>query len=94
LANTFAEIFTKLEALDVEAANRELARETVEKIQEQAEQGDDADEGSLKNRFRTLALMGPEILDVVTATLLGGPVGGIAAVVLNVAQKARDDAGL
>jgi hypothetical protein len=95
LAKVFTEISARLDALqDMEPTDRELAKETVEEIKEQAEKGDDADEGSLKRRFRTLALMGPEILDVVTATLLGGPVGGIAAVVLNVAQKARDDAGL
>ena len=44
-------------------------------------------------RFKNLANMREDILDVVTATLLS-PAAGLAMVVKKIAQKAREEAGL
>ncbi len=71
----------------------EDAKAAVEEVRTEAEKGEEADEKFLARQFRNIARMGPDILDVVTATLVS-PTAGIAAVLRKVAAKAREEAGL
>jgi hypothetical protein len=65
----------------------------VKEVRAEVEKGDEADEKFLARQLRNIARMGPDILDVVTATL-ASPIAGITAVVQKVAAKAREEAGL
>lgn len=90
----FASIQQRLDQLGTaDRVDIEDAKAAVEEIRTQAEKGEKADESVLAREFRTIARMGPDILDVVTATL-ASPAAGIALVVRKVAQKAREEAGL
>ena len=98
LAQVFGTISEKLEALPqtkpaVTARDVQDARDELEQMKPEVLKGEQADEGFLSRRFRNLARTGPDILDVVTATLLN-PAAGVAQVVRKIARKARDDAGL
>lgn len=93
LARAFDEIRARLDALEgAQAEDVADAKETVAEIEQQVASGE-VEEGWLARRFRNLARMGPDILDVVTATLLN-PAAGAATVVRKVAERARADAGL
>jgi hypothetical protein len=72
----------------VEEAQIEVAR-----LEAEALKGEHADAQALMERFKNLANMREDILDVVTATLLS-PAAGLAMVVKKIAQKAREEAGL
>jgi hypothetical protein len=97
LHQVFETIHEKLEALpaQVEVTPQviEDAQAEVDELHREAEKGERADESFLMRRFRNLARMGPDILDVVTATLLN-PAAGVALVVRKIAAKAREEAGL
>ncbi len=71
----------------------EDAKAEVSTIDPALEAPDPEQEKWLEQRFRNLARMGPDILDVVTATFLN-PVYGVTRVVQKIAEKARDEAGL
>jgi hypothetical protein len=93
-ARTFAEILARLDAMKGADANTIAdAKAVVAEIEQKVSQGGEVEEGWLARRFRNLARMGPDILDVVTATLLN-PAAGVATVVRKIAEKARADAGL
>ncbi len=96
LAKVFADMFSQLDALKakgVPETDIADAKETVEAVKEEAAKGDKADEGVITKHLRNIARMGPDILDVVTASLTN-PVAGVAVVVKKIAAKARADAGL
>jgi hypothetical protein len=98
LHQVFETIYEKLEGLpvQVETVTPEIvedAKAEVDELQPEVEKGEQADERFLARRFRNLARMGPDILDVVTATL-ANPAAGVALVVRKIAQKAREEAGL
>ena len=97
LRQVFETIHEKLEALPehVEVTPQTIAdaQAEVDELRQEAEKDEQADEGFLMQRFRNLARMGPDILDVVTAMLLN-PVAGVSLVVRKVAAKAREEAGL
>lgn len=96
---TFNEAVEKLAALPAEnpaitpALVEQAQQELVEVIAPEVAKGDAANEGFLMERFRNLATMGPDILDVVTATLTN-PAAGVALTVRKIAERARADAGL
>ena len=64
----------------------------VEEIQagvtEAAEKNEKVDEGFLARRFRNIARMAPDILDVVVATL-ASPLAGMGLAVKKIAEKAK-----
>jgi hypothetical protein len=98
LQQVFETIHEKLEGLPSQTVTVtpqviEDAQTEIDELHREAEKGEQADESFLMQRFRNLALMGPDILDVVTATLLN-PVAGVALVVRKIAAKAREEAGL
>jgi hypothetical protein len=93
-ARAFAEILARLDVLEgADADDIADAKDVVRGIEEKLSQGEQVEEGWLARRFRSLARIGPDILDVVTATLLN-PAAGVATVVRKIAEKARADAGL
>lgn len=75
-------------------ATRVDLKEDVEKIQstvvEAAKQNKPIDVGFLAQRFRSIARMAPDILDVVVATL-GGPLAGMGVALSKIAQKAKEE---
>lgn len=90
----FQDIYRRLDEMaKPEPQKVEDAKELVREIQQEAEKEEEADESVLARKFRMLAMMGPDILDVVTATLVS-PAAGIGMVVKKVAAKAREEAGL
>jgi hypothetical protein len=94
IAKVFAQIIADLDRLkDANPDDISDAKDVVEEIKAEAEKGEGADETFLHKRFRSIARMGPDILDVVTATLIN-PAAGVAVVVRKIAEKAREDAGL
>jgi hypothetical protein len=48
------------------------------------------DEGFLARRFRNIARMAPDVLDVVVATL-GNPLAGLGVAVKKIAEKAKEE---
>ncbi len=94
LAQMFSEMLARLDRLPgVNPQDVADAKDVVEEVRAEVEKGEEADESALARHLRNLARMGPDILDVVTATLVN-PAAGIAMVVKKIAQKAREDAGL
>lgn len=94
LTKVFDEIFERLDALEgTDSQEVADAKEIVNEIMTEAARGDDADKSFLTQRIRNLGRMGPDILEVVTATL-ADPATGLALVVRKIAERAREDAGL
>jgi hypothetical protein len=94
LTALFGQINQRLDGLP--AANKQDvadAKAAVEQIKVEAAKGDKVDESALERQFRNVARMGPDILEVVTATLVN-PAAGVGLIIKKIAQKAREDAGL
>lgn len=94
LVALFREINQRLDALP-SADKRDVsdAKAAVEQIKQEVAKGDQADTTQLERHFRAIVRMGPDILDVVTATLVN-PAAGLSMIVKKIAEKAREDAGL
>ena len=77
-------------------AEKEDLRAEVQEIQititEAIEKNKEVDEGFLRRRFRNIARMAPDVVDVIAATL-ANPLAGLGAIVKKVAQKAKEEAG-
>ena len=75
--------------------NKEDLKAEVKEIQatvtEAAQKNEKVDEGSLACRFRNIARMAPDVLDVVVATL-ANPLAGLGVTVKKIAEKAKEDA--
>jgi len=56
-----------------------------------AQKNEKVDESFLSRRFRNIARMAPDVLDVVVATL-GNPLAGLGVAVKKIAEKAKEDA--
>jgi hypothetical protein len=59
-------------------------------ITEAAQKNNQMDEGFLPRRFRNIARMAPDVLDVVVATL-ANPLAGLGAAVKKISQKAKEE---
>lgn len=77
------------------SAEKEALQSEVEKIQSNVSEitlkNKKASEGFMLRRFRNIARMGPDILDVVIKTL-SNPALGIAVMVNKIAKKAKEEA--
>ncbi len=75
-------------------ANKEDIKAEVKEIQstvtEAAQKNEKVDESFLSRRFRNIARMAPDVLDVVVATL-GNPLAGLGVAVKKIAEKAKED---
>ncbi len=93
----FDSVNTKIDALpNLDQNAKEDAKAEIKDIQENiteaaANQGN-LDESFLTRRFRSIARMGPDILEVVLATIVS-PLGGVGLAVKKIADKAKEEAG-
>lgn len=93
----FNSVNTKIDALpQLDQAVKEDAKEEVKDIQENITEAvtnkGNLDESFLTRRFRSIARMAPDILDVVVATITN-PLGGVGVAVKKIANKAKEEAG-
>ena len=92
IANLFKPIYQQIESRPEDSdLDKEEMVETVKKIEHEVIKGKEANQNKLQRWLQTLGQMAPDILEVVTATLLN-PAAGIAAVVRRVAAKAKEEA--
>ena len=79
---------------DLPSADKEDLTVDVKEIQtavtEAAQSDKKIDEGFLSRRFRNMARMAPDLLDVVVATLTN-PLAGLGVAVKKIADKAKED---
>ena len=90
IAALFSNIYKHIEARPPDPnIDKEEIMETVQKIQEEAAQGEkDANENKLTRWMDTLNKIAPDVIDVALASL-GGPVSGITAVLKKIADRTR-----
>jgi hypothetical protein len=91
----FAPLYRAIETrADTPASSKKDLTTDVQEIQtvitEAAQKNEKVDEGFLARRFRNLARMAPDILDVLVATL-GNPVAGLGVAVKKLADKAKSE---
>jgi len=76
------------------SADKEDIKAEVKEIQatvtQAAQKNEKVDEGSLSRRFRNIARVAPDVLDVVIATL-GNPLAGLGVAVKKIADKAKQE---
>jgi hypothetical protein len=93
----FDGLYTQIEARENTPPNvKEGLKADVEEIQEKVDQAvekkEKLEESFFLRRFKSIARMAPEILDVVVATLVN-PLGGLGVAVAKIAQKAKGEVG-
>ena len=93
----FDQLYTAIESnKKVSPTKKEDLKAEVQEIQstvtEAAQKSEKVDESFLSRRFRNIARMAPDVLDVVVATL-ANPLAGLGVAVKKIAEKAREDAG-
>jgi len=75
-------------------ADKEDLKTDVKEIQtvvtEAAQKNEKVDEGFLSRRFRNIARIAPDVLDVVVATL-GNPLAGLGVAAKKIADKAKEE---
>jgi hypothetical protein len=75
-------------------ADKEDIKAEVKEIQatvtRAAAKDENVDEGFLSRRFRNIARMAPDLLDIVVATL-GNPLAGLGVTVKKIAEKAKEE---
>lgn len=86
--NIYESIANRAEDPDVD---KEEIQETVQKIEQEAAKGEDANPKKVERWLTSVARMAPDILDVVTATLIN-PAAGVAEVIHKLAKKAKAEA--
>ena len=91
----FEQLYTAIEAnTKTSPADKEDLKAEVKEIQstitEAAKKNEKVDEGFLSRRFRNIARMAPDVLDVVVATL-GNPLAGLGIAAKKIAEKAKDE---
>jgi hypothetical protein len=80
----------KASPADKEDLKAEL-KEIQSTVSQAAQKNEKVDEGFLARRFRNIARMAPEILDVVVATLRN-PLAGLGVAAKKIAERAKADA--
>jgi cell division septum initiation protein DivIVA len=93
----FDQLYARIEARpETPAAAKEDLKADVKEIQtavtEAAQKNEKVDEGFLSRRFRNIARMAPDLLDVVVATLTN-PLAGLGVAVKKIAEKAKAETG-
>jgi len=91
----FDSLYSAIETnANTSTADKEDLKAEVKEIQttvtEAAQKNDKVDEGFLSRRFRNIARMAPDVLDVVVATL-GNPLAGLGIAVKKIAEKAKEE---
>jgi len=91
----FDGLYTEIDRrANTSAADKEDIKREVKEIQstvtEAAQKNEKLDENFLSRRFRNIARMAPDVLDVVVATL-GNPLAGLGVAVRKIAEKAKEE---
>ncbi len=91
----FDQLYTAIETrANTPKADKEDLKAELKEIQstvaEAAQKNETVDEGFLSRRFRNIARMAPDVLDVVVATL-GNPLAGLGVAVKKIAEKAKEE---
>ena len=91
----FEGLYTKIESRpNTPAADKEDLKTDVKDIQtavaQAVQNNEKVDEGFLSRRFRNIARMAPDILDVVVASL-ANPLAGLGVAVKKIAEKAKEE---
>jgi hypothetical protein len=91
----FDGLYSRIDArADTSPADKEDIKAEVKEIQatvtEAAQKNEKLDEGFISRRFRNIARMAPDVLDVVVATL-GNPLAGLGVAVKKIAEKAKEE---
>ena len=91
----FDQLYSNIYArADTSPADKEDIKAEVKEIQtsvtQAAQKNEKIDESFLSRRFRNIARMAPDVLDVVVATL-GNPLAGLGVAVKKIAEKAKAD---
>ena len=91
----FDELYAKIETRpETPTADREDLKAEVKEIQatvtEAAQKNEKVDEGFLSRRFRNIARVAPDVLDVVVA-MLGNPLAGLGVAAKKIAEKAKEE---
>lgn len=92
----FDKLYSAIEAKTASSpANKEDLKAEVEEIQtavtDAVKKNEQVDEGFLARRFRNIARMTPDVLDVIVATL-ASPLAGLGVAFGKIAKKAKEDA--
>lgn len=92
LAQLFAQVYRQIEARpeDPDVDKEELA-ETVQKVEQEAAKGEEANPNRVERWLKFLGGMAPDILDV-TVACLTHPLAGVGAVIRKIAEKAKAEA--
>lgn len=91
----FDQLYEKIDArLETPVAVKEDLKAELKKIQSTVTQGaqenEKVDEGFLSRRFRNIARMAPDMLDVVVETL-ANPLAGLGIALEKIAEKAKEE---
>jgi hypothetical protein len=91
----FAGLYKDIDArAELPKADKEDIKAEVQEIQstvtQAAQKNEKIDEGFLSHRFRNIARMAPDILDVVVATL-ANPLTGLGVAAKKIAEKAKEE---
>ena len=95
LAKLFGQLYAAIEShAKTSPAEKEDLKAEIKDIQstitEAAQKSDLVDEGFVSRRFRNIARMAPDILEMVVATL-GGPLAGLGVMARKIAEKAKEE---
>ena len=95
ITKIFNQLYSAIEAnTKTSPANKEDLKAEVKEIQSTvsnaAQKNEKIDEGFLARRFRNIARMAPDVLDVIVATL-GNPLAGLGVAVKKIAEKAKEE---
>jgi hypothetical protein len=90
LAQLFAPIYQQIAAKQSPAAIKTVLADHVHKIEDAAQQGEQADATQIEGWLAVIASMAPDILEVVASTLTS-PVAGVAMTVKKIAAKAKQE---
>jgi cell division septum initiation protein DivIVA len=91
----FDQLYTSIDArAETPKADKEDLKAEVKEIQatvtEAAQKNEKLDEGFLSRRFRNIARMAPDVLDLVVA-MLANPLAGLGVAVKKIAEKAKEE---
>ena len=91
----FDQLYTAIETnAKTSLANKEDLKAEVKELQstitEAVQKNEKVDEGFLSCRFRNIARMAPDLLDVVVATL-ANPLAGLGVAAMKLAAKAKEE---
>lgn len=89
---TAIEVNTKTPPDDKEDLKAEV-EEIQSKVTEAVQKNEKVEESFLTRRFRNIARVAPDVLDVVVATL-ANPLAGLGVAVKKIAEKAKEETGM